>query len=88
MAYSIAWALVHPPSLRPVYTNWMRLGLILNRIVSPVVLGIVFFLVVTPMGLIMRLAGRNPVKGHASENGDSYRVASKARKPDHLERPY
>ena len=45
----ITWALVAAPSLKHVYRNWMRLGLLLNRIVSPIILGIVFFIVVTPL---------------------------------------
>jgi len=37
---------------------WLRFGLLLNRVVSPVVLAIMFYLVVTPMGLLMRLFAR------------------------------
>ena len=37
------WALVAPASLRPVYRTWMRLGLALSRITTPLILGVVFY---------------------------------------------
>ena len=87
-AVLIGWALVLPASLKLVYLNWTRLGLLLNRIVSPIVLGVVFFVVVTPMGLLMRATGRNPMKKPTGTDEDSYRVASTTKDANHLERPY
>lgn len=84
----ITWALVAPASLKHVYRNWMRLGLLLNRIVSPIVLGIVFFMVVTPLGLIMRMTGRDPMRRAAKSDQESCRVESNVRDASHLERPY
>ena len=81
------WALAAPASLRLVYRGWMRLGLLLHRIVSPIVLGVVFFLVVTPFGIVMRLFGGDPMARKA-ESGDTCRVESIARDPKHMERPY
>ncbi len=40
--------------LTPLKILWFKFGLLLGKIVSPIILGIVFFLVVTPTGLIMR----------------------------------
>ena len=40
--------------LTPLNLLWFKFGMLLGRIVSPVVMGLVFFLVVTPTGLIMR----------------------------------
>lgn len=83
----IVWGLVAPSGLRIVYRGWMRIGLLLNRIVSPIVLGLIFFLIVTPFGLIMRLFGQNPMdKKRDSEN--SSRIQSAVRDPKHVERPY
>lgn len=87
-AVLIVWGLVLPASLRHVYLNWMRLGLLLNRIVSPIVLGIVFFVVVTPVGLLMRITGRNPMKKIVDADQDSYRVKSASKDANHLERPF
>ena len=41
---------------------WMKLGLLMGKVVAPIALGILFFLVFTPMGLLMRLLGKDPLK--------------------------
>jgi hypothetical protein len=48
--------------LAPLNRAWMKLGALLNRVVSPVVLGILFFAVFTPMGQVMRLFGWDAMK--------------------------
>lgn len=48
-----------PRLLRPLNLAWFRFGLLLHQIVSPLVLAILFFLAVTPTGLIMRLCGKD-----------------------------
>ncbi len=52
-------ALVAPRLLHPLNVAWLRLGLLLGRIVTPVTLGVMFFLVFTPLGWLMRLTGKN-----------------------------
>jgi hypothetical protein len=52
-----ALALLRPDWLAPLNRAWTRLGLVLFHIVNPVVLGILYFLVVTPVAYMMRLAG-------------------------------
>jgi hypothetical protein len=47
--------------LEPLNRLWMKFGALMNAIVSPVVLGVIFFGVFTPAGFIMRLAGRDPM---------------------------
>jgi len=54
-----ACALVYPRALHPLNYVWFRFGLLLHRVVSPLVIGAVFFLCVTPIGLIMRLFGKD-----------------------------
>ena len=83
-----AWALAAPASLKNVYYYWMRFGLLLNIIVSPIVLGIVFFLVVTPMGLVMRMFRKDPMKQIVKSEEKTCRVQSISRDPSHLEKPY
>jgi hypothetical protein len=51
-----------PAVLAPLNRIWTRFGLLLHRIVSPVVLGVMFFGVVTPMGLVMRALGKDPLR--------------------------
>lgn len=50
---------VRPQILRPFNRGWLAFGRLLNKIVSPLVMGAIFFLVVTPVGLIARLRGKD-----------------------------
>ncbi len=45
--------------LAPIKTVWMKFGDLLNKIVSPVVMAVIFFVVFTPIAFVMRLAGRD-----------------------------
>jgi hypothetical protein len=84
------WALVAPGSLRPVYRGWMRVGTVVGWVNTRVLLALVFFLVVTPMGLVMRLFGRHPLRGPGAgpEGGDTWRARSEALPRERMERPY
>jgi hypothetical protein len=55
-------ALLQPVWLRPLNRIWTKLGLLLGRVVSPVVTGVVFFLVVTPIGLLFRILKKDPLR--------------------------
>jgi hypothetical protein len=54
--------LLAPKLLTPFNKAWYQLGLFLGKVVSPIVLGILFFIVITPVALAMRLAGRDALK--------------------------
>ena len=54
--------LVSPSNLLPFNKLWMELGLLIGKVVSPIVLGSVFFLLITPVGMAMRLAGRDELQ--------------------------
>ena len=45
--------------LTPLNKFWFKIGIFLGKIISPLLMGIIFFLVVTPTGLIMRLLGKD-----------------------------
>jgi hypothetical protein len=45
--------------LTPLNKLWFKLGIFLGKIVSPLVMGVIFFFVVTPIGLIMRILGKD-----------------------------
>ena len=45
--------------LAPAKHAWMKFGELLNKVVSPVVMGVIFFVIFTPVGMLMRLAGRD-----------------------------
>ena len=54
-----AVALIRPQILHPLNRVWLALGRLLHRIVSPLIMGLVFFTVVTPTGWIMRARGKD-----------------------------
>lgn len=58
----LAFTLFMPIALRPLNKAWYKLGLLMGRVVSPIVLGILFFILITPIAIVMRLAGRDPLK--------------------------
>jgi len=66
----VAW--LWPAVLAPLNRVWTRFGLLLHRVVSPVVLGVMFFVVLTPMGLIMRALGKDPLRLRMDRNAGSY----------------
>ena len=51
--------LLNSKILTPLNKLWFKFGILLGKIVSPLIMGIIFFLVVTPIGFIMRLLGKD-----------------------------
>ena len=58
--------------LTPLNKLWFKFGILLGSIVSPIVMGIVFFLVVTPIGIIMRFLGKDLLKTNKEKNASTY----------------
>ena len=65
-------ALIRPQILRPLNRVWLALGRLLHKIVSPLVMGIIFFTVVTPTGWMMRLRGKDVLSLKRRSDLDSY----------------
>jgi cytochrome c oxidase subunit IV len=55
---SLAAALVMPRALQPFSRVWQRIGLLLHHVINPLVMGMLFYLAITPFGLVRRLFGR------------------------------
>ena len=81
------WGLVAPESLRPVYRGWMKFGLMLSRITTPIIMGLVFYLMITPFGLVRRVFGKDAM-ARKFEDLVSYRVPSRKAPAKNLERPF
>ena len=58
--------------LTPLNKLWFKFGILLGSIVSPIIMGIVFFLVVTPTSIIMRLLGKDLLKMSKVKNTSTY----------------
>lgn len=75
----LAWRA--PSVLRPLNRAWFALGLVLARVVNPIVLGVLFFLVVTPVGLLMRAFGKRPLNLRYDRAATSYWIERNPRGP-------
>jgi hypothetical protein len=65
-------ALVKPSLLSGLNRLWIKLGVLLGKIVSPIALGILFYVVITPIGIIIRLAGKDPLRLKFDPDAKSY----------------
>ena len=81
-------ALVYPRSLRYVHWIWIRIGFVLGWINSRIVLTILFFVVILPMGLLMRAFGRDPVSRKLDPDATTYRIRSRERTRENMEMPF
>lgn len=81
-------AIVAPMLLAPVYLGWMTVAAALNWIVTRVVLGAVFYLVMLPLGTVMRLLKKSPLQCRSIYSEGSFRKPSQRQTNDHMERPY
>lgn len=65
LAIAVAFAgvaCVRPGLLAPINRLWFKLGLLLNRVVNPLVMALLFYLIITPFAYFMRLTGKDPLR--------------------------
>lgn len=84
----IIWALIAPGTLKIVYSIWMCISHVLGYINTKIVLAIVFYLVFTPMGVLMKIFRKDPMRRKIDNGAISYRCASVKQPKEHMERPY
>lgn len=75
-------ALIAPRVLHPLNVAWMHFGLLLNRVVSPVLMGLIFFGMFTPVALLFRLKGRDALRRSFERSLDSYWIDRTPPGPD------
>lgn len=68
----LALALLRPMVLAPLNRLWTRFGLLLHHIVNPIIMGLLFYLVVTPTGLVMRMLGKDLLRLRFDPQAKSY----------------
>ena len=81
------WAAAIPATLRPVYHGWMRIGLLLGKITTPIILTLVYAIAVIPTALFLRLF-RKDLLHRKFDGSSSYRVESKEPSVGNMEKPY
>ena len=75
--------LLVPGRLGPIYRGWMRMAELISRVTTPIFMGVIYFLVVTPIGVLLRLFGRNPLsppedRSYWATRGDDTRKDGKS----------
>lgn len=80
----IALGALVPRSLKQVHYGWMKIGHVLGAINTKIILGIIYYLLITPMGIVMRLMGKDPMHRAVRENVDTYRIVRAARPHHHM----
>jgi hypothetical protein len=65
-------ALLYPATLKPLNRLWLKFGLLLHRMVNPIVMALVFFGTVLPTGLVMRALGKDLLRLKRQPNVNSY----------------
>ena len=65
-------ALARPGTLKPLNRIWHLVGLGLSKVVNPLVLGFLFFVTITPMALVMRMMGKDPLRLKFDSAAESY----------------
>ena len=85
--FLVVLGLLVPVALGPVYRAWMIFALLLSKVTTPIIMGILYFVVVTPLGWILRLVGHRPLEH--GKNGRAIWIArpAEARKSD-MERQF
>jgi len=88
-AISVGGALVGlglalPSSLKHIHLVWMKIGHVLGYINTRILLGVIFYGLITPMGMIMRVLGKDPMHRVLVPGVDTYRVIRPPRARLHM----
>lgn len=74
-AVFLVLAFARPAVLRPLNLLWFRFGLLLGRIVAPIVMALIFYVAVVPTGLIMKLLGKDILRLRFDRDVETYWIA-------------
>ena len=74
-ALFVAVGLFRPALLHPLNLIWLKFGLLLHRLVNPIVMALLFYGTVLPTGLVMRMMGRDLLRLKRQPDADSYWIA-------------
>jgi hypothetical protein len=88
VAVLLLWSLLLPKTLKPLYQLWMAIGEVLGWINTRIILGVLFVALFFPVGLLMKLMGKDPMHRRLDRQAASYRKSCHHQPREHLERPY
>ncbi len=65
-------ALIFPRLLAPLNKLWLKIGLLLYKVMNPLIMGLLFFVTITPIGLVMRMGGKDFLRLRMDKDAKSY----------------
>jgi len=80
--------LIVPFALAPVYRAWMAVGEVLGWVNTRIILLLVYYAVIVPIGVILHLAGKDPLRLRFHREAESYRIPRVKRPASHMQRQY
>jgi hypothetical protein len=83
----IALGFLSPSLLKPVYQLWMKLGHILGWVNSRILLSLLFFVLIMPMSILLKIFGKR-LLSKTEKAQDSYKTVTLCRSSQHMEKPY
>lgn len=87
-AITLVLTLLCPRLLKPFNYAWMRFGLILHRIMNPIVMGLLFYGILTPTGWLARCFKWDPLRLHCESNVKTYWIQKEDRPATHLKNQF
>ncbi len=84
----MTWGVLLPKTLSFFYNGWMRFGLMMSKLTTPLILTIIYCLLITPLGLIMRVFGHDPLNRKRDSLADTYKQQSVVSTKNDLEKPF
>jgi hypothetical protein len=83
-----ALALVWPPALKSFYRVWMMIGEVLGAINTRIILGLVYYAAIVPIGAIRRMSGKDPMLLKFDSDAKTYKSPRPKRPASHMQRQY
>ncbi|MDF1730306.1 MAG: SxtJ family membrane protein [Minwuia sp.] len=71
-ALILAISFIRPTLLAPLNLVWFKFGMLLGKIMTPIVMGLLYFVTITPIGLIMRAVGKDPLRTKLEPEAETY----------------
>lgn len=84
----MAWGLAHPASLYLLHRPWMKFAEIAGWINTRIIMFLLFYLLIFPIGFIIRLFGYDPLRRRIDDQLESYRKVCKPHEREHMRHPY
>jgi len=80
--------MIVPGVLKPVYRIWIFVGSIIGLINFYIIMTLIYVCIFSPVALVFKLLGKDPMKRNFKSESDSYRIPSEVKPKTHMERPY